>query len=272
MLLADPATAAAVIELHGRGVAGWPAIAVDLDGFAAALASRLGAVDAATIGALHHDIYLAIAAVRGDEGAARACDDIGSREVDFAAGRLRATPTQADDIRSDLRRLMFAHEPERAAAISTFSGRGDLRGYARVIVARALARRIERDRRSVSLDDEMVDALVPALDPEVAMLREMYRVDVDSAFRAALVALSDRSRAVLRYHLLEGWSIDQIGERYGVHRSSAARWVTAAHQDLGAGIRSNLATRLAIPESQVDSIVALVTSRIEASIERLLGA
>lgn len=226
----------------------------------------------AVIATLHHDVYLAIAAAAGDEAAAKACDEIAAREVAFAARRLRATDTQAADVQSDVRRLLFSSEDTRGAAITTFTGRGDLRGYLRVVAARALSRRIQRDRREVELGDELPDAFGPALDPDVVMLREHYRADVDAAFRSALTALSSRSRAVLRYHLLDGWSIDQIGERYGVHRSSAARWVTAAHAELGAGIRSTLAARLNIPESQVDSIVALVTSRVEASIERLLGA
>jgi RNA polymerase sigma-70 factor (ECF subfamily) len=140
----------------------------------------------------------------------------------------------------------------------------------RVIAARTLARRIQRERREVALEDEMIDVLTPAIDPAVAFLREHYRPEVDAAFRAAIATLADRSRAVLRYHLIDGWSIDQIGALYRVHRATAARWLTAARDELGARIRLGLAERLAIPESQVDSIVALVTSRIEISLERLL--
>jgi RNA polymerase sigma-70 factor (ECF subfamily) len=75
----------------------------------------------------------------------------------------------------------------------------------------------------------------------------------------------------LRFHLLDGWSIDQIGERYGVHRATAARWVGAAREKLGEDLRKRLAERLAIPASQVSSIVALVTSAIEVSLDRLLA-
>lgn len=265
---------AALLELHGRGVAAWPDIRVTEERLAAELERRLGA-DATpeTLAKLHADIYLAIAAADGNEAAAGVCDRIASREVDFAAAKLRASSAAADDVRSELRRLIFTSDGDRPAAITTFTGRGDLRGYARVIVARALARRMQRDRREEQLDDlgdDLAAAIAP-LDPEVALLRERYRGDVDAAFRAALAKLTDRARAVLRYHLLDRWSIDQIGERYGVHRSSAARWVTAAHAELGAGLRAELASRLAISESQVDSIVALVTSCIEVSLDRLLA-
>jgi RNA polymerase sigma-70 factor, ECF subfamily len=261
----------ALDELHAQGAAAWRDVSLSSDRFAIEVVRRLGA-DATTedVRSLHPDIYLAIAAADGDEIAARACDRIAEREVEFAAGRLRASGAASEDVRSELRRLMFTSDDARPSAITTFSGRGDLRGYARVIAARALARRIQRERRESSLQDSMIDAIAP-LDPEVALLRERYRAEVDVAFRAALETLTDRARAVLRYHQLDGWSIDQIGERYGVHRSTAARWVTSAHTELGAGIRTQLATRLAIPESQVDSIVALVTSCVEVSLERLLA-
>jgi RNA polymerase sigma-70 factor (ECF subfamily) len=261
----------ALRELHARGVAAWPEIVVDAAHFAADVTRRLGDVTAAHVAQLHHDVYLAIAAAAGDPRAIRACDEVCVREVEFSTGRLRATKVQGDDVLSELRRYLFTGEDDRGAAISSFTGRGDLRGFVRVIASRTLARRITRDKREVELGDEIIDALAPAIDPELAFLREQYRADVDAAFRAALVALPDRSRAVLRYHLLDGWSIDQIGKLYDVHRATAARWLTTAREDLGARMRAGLAERLAITESQVDSIIALVTSRIEVSLDRLLA-
>ena len=177
----------------------------------------------------------------------------------------------ADDVRAEVRRLLFTADGQRPAAIATYTGRGDFRGYVRVIAARALARRKQRDQREETLDGEVIDRLGASIDPEVAMLRERYRPDVDAAFRAALGALSDRARAVLRYSLVDGWSIDKIGASYGVHRATAARWLEAARDELGRGIRARLAERLSLAESQVDSIVALVTSRIEVSLDKLLA-
>jgi RNA polymerase sigma-70 factor (ECF subfamily) len=267
----DDATVATIERLYAAGAAAWPDLVLAIERFETEVARRLGAAATPTaLSGLHHDVYLVVAAHGGDPRAVAACDQLCNREVDFAAARLRATSTQADDMRSELRRLLFTSDGERPAAMASFSGRGDLRGYARVIVARALARRMQRDRREQAFEDDMLDVLTPSLDPEVAVLRERYRPDVDAAFRAALAALSERGRAVLRYNLIDGWSIDQLGERYGVHRATAARWLAAAREELGARIRSDLAQRLAITESQVDSIVALVTSRIEVSLERLL--
>jgi RNA polymerase sigma-70 factor (ECF subfamily) len=263
---------AALAELHAKGAGAWPAIHVTPERFASELVRRLGPdVTPGVVASLHHDVYLAIAGADGDAAAVAACDELCGKELELATTRLRATKTQADDVRSELRRLLFTSDEGRAASVITFTGRGDLRGFARVIAARTLAKRMRLDRREVELEDEMIDVLTPAIDPEVTFLREQYRSDVDTVFRAAIATLPERSRAVLRYHLLDGWSIDEIGALYHVHRATAARWVTSAREELGAQIRKALSERLAIPESQVDSIVALVTSRIEISLDRLLA-
>jgi RNA polymerase sigma-70 factor (ECF subfamily) len=269
---ADAALASELAALYERGHAAWPDVArVAPARFAAELSRRLGQLQPAVVASLHADVYVAIAAADGEAAAARACDEIVDREVAFAATRLRATPTQADDVRSELRRVLFTGDDDRPPALRAFTGRGDLRGYARVIAARALARRMQRDRREETLDSGVLELLDPALDPEVAVLREHYREAVETAFAAALEALTARERAVLRFHLVDGWTIDQLGARYGAHRSTASRWLSAARDKLRAGIRMRLAVQLVIPESQVDSIVALVTSRIEVSLDRLLS-
>jgi RNA polymerase sigma-70 factor (ECF subfamily) len=269
----DPATRQELVTLYERALGTWSGIArIAEERFTSEVARRLGdKAHVAVVAGLHDDIYVAIGASDGDDAAVRACDAIMGRELDYTAMRLRATPTQADDVRSELRRLLFTSDTTRPAALTTFTGRGDLPGYVRVMAARALARRMQRDRREEELDDGVLELLDPALDPEVAVLREHYREAVEAAFAAALGELSPRARAVLRYHLVDGWTIDQLGARYGTHRSTASRWLAAAREELRGGIRRRLASQLVISESQVDSIVALVTSRIEVSLDRLLS-
>lgn len=57
---------------------------------------------------------------------------------------------------------------------------------------------------------------------------------------------------------------------YGVHRATAARWLADARAALGDAIRGELAGRLRIAASEVDSIVRLVQSRVDMSLDRLL--
>jgi RNA polymerase sigma-70 factor, ECF subfamily len=140
-----------------------------------------------------------------------------------------------------------------------------------VMSTRALIRAINRGRREIAVEDsEFFDRMLPIDDAEISFLRAQYREAVDGALRAALAGLDPRSRALLRYQLIDGWSIDQVGKLYGVHRATAARWLTDAREILGAAIRTELAARLQISPEEVDSIVRLVQSRVDMSLDRLL--
>ncbi len=263
----------AVLAAHLEAArAAYPAIVLADDRFAAELARRLGEHASperlASVRAPH--VFLAIASVDGDEAAIRELDRELAREAEQCAGRLRALPDQAIEARGHLRRILFVSEPGRPAAIGAYAGKGDLRSYLRVIATRELIRIINKGRREIGVEDEVLERLSPSTDPELVYLRDHYRADVDAALRAALGGLAAEARALLRYHLLDGWSIDRIGALYGVHRATAARWLTTARQQLGVAIRADLAARLAIPDEEVESIVRLVQSRIDVSLARLL--
>jgi RNA polymerase sigma-70 factor (ECF subfamily) len=269
----DAGLAATLAELRAAAVAAYPDLTVDAATFAAELGRRLGAAASpdqlARVRADH--VHLAIACAAGDPLAIRRFEAEFLDEIDATAGRLRARPDQLDDVRGQVRRILFVSEPDRPAALGAYSGRGDLRSYLRVIATRELVRVINKGRREVGITDEaFLDMLSPASDPGLGYLRERYRGDVDAAMRAALIRLADQPRALLRYSLIEGWSVDRIGALYGIHRATAARRVAAAREELGAAIRTELAARLAISVDEVDSIVRLVQSRIDVSIERLL--
>jgi RNA polymerase sigma-70 factor, ECF subfamily len=251
----------------------WPGLAIAPARFSSELARRLAATATPELlGQLRYaDVYLAIGCAAGDERAIKACEDAVLSQVNIAGKHVRATADQIAEVRARVQRILFVDEPTRPAATSEFAGRGDIRGYVRVIATRELIRLVNRERREVHVDDEtMFDALVPAGDPALSMMRERYRGDVDQAMRTALASLDDRSRALLRYSLIDGWSIDRIGKLYGVHRATAARWIAETRELLGERIRETLAARLAMATADVDSIVRLVQSRVDMSLERLL--
>lgn len=261
-------------EFRATACAAYPDIAVDPLTFASELARRMGTLASPELlERLRVDhVHLAIACAAGDERAIKRFEDDFLDEVDASAYRLQASRDQADEVRSHLRRILFVSEPGRPAAASEYSGRGDLRSYLRVVATRELVRVIDKGRREVAIDEHsFLDKLAPATDPVLGYVRERYRADVDAAIRAALAGLAAESRALLRYSVVDGWTIDRIGALYGIHRATAARRVAAARDELGEAIRGELAARLAISVDEVDSVVRLVQSRVDVSLERLLG-
>ena len=270
----DAATTATLVMHRDAAIAAWPGISVGDERFAGDFARRLGptATPSALERACGTDVYLAIACIDGDEAAIAALDRAYVSEIDGLASKMRASTDQAAEVKSLLRRVLLVDEPERPAGLREFAGRGNLRAYIRVIATRDLVRAIDRGRRNQSFaEDELLERLGTPRAPELSMRRAEYHGVVSEAMRAALQSLDERSRALLRYQLVDGWTVDQVAKVYAVHRATAARWLVSVRETLGERIRTQLGERLQIDPDEVASIIRLVQSRVDVSLERLLG-
>ena len=86
--------------------------------------------------------------------------------------------------------------------------------------------------------------------------------ELQDAFKEALASLTSRERNLLRYHFLEGMSIDRIGALYGVHRATAARWIQGARENLCERTRTNMCKRISLSEEGFERILGLIESQI----------
>jgi RNA polymerase sigma-70 factor, ECF subfamily len=255
-------------DLYRAGEAAWPKIRLARDAFAAAIARHGSPANVERAS----DLYIAVASVEGNPRAIEAVRTMLASELHFAATKTTATADQISEAQARLSHVLFVDEPQRAAALRGYSGRGELVAYLRVVARRELFRIVNQGRREVGLDADIIDCIVPPKDPEISLLRERYRDEVDRGLRIAVGRLDDRERALLRYAFVEGLNVDAVGKLYGVHRATAARWIAVARERLGTAIREQLAEQLAIELAEVDSIVRLVQSRIDASLDRVLSA
>jgi RNA polymerase sigma-70 factor (ECF subfamily) len=117
------------------------------------------------------------------------------------------------------------------------------------------------------------DSPLPAArseDPELGFLKRHYRADFKAALEAAICALEPGQRALLREHFLEGLSIDELGRRHNVHRSTAARWVVRGREALLEGMRAQLMRRLSVSAPELDSLMGLMRSQLDVSLGGLL--
>jgi RNA polymerase sigma-70 factor (ECF subfamily) len=263
--------ATAIEDALRRAHEAWPNLTpLSADVFGAWLVDRLGS-DADLSRAPTKDLYLACACAHGDAAALAAFEDGYLREVAIAAAKLRAAPEIADEARQVVRELLFVARPDRPAAIASYAGRGDLRGWVRVVATREVLRLCQRDHREVATDDDaLLDALSPATDPELEQLKERYRQAFAAAFSEAIRALPPRERKLLRLSVVDGLGVEAIGKRFDVHHATAARWLIRAREMLLEATRARLAGELGVSEDSVDSVIRLVRSRVEVSIVRLL--
>ncbi|HEY5923675.1 MAG TPA: sigma-70 family RNA polymerase sigma factor [Kofleriaceae bacterium] len=252
--------------------AAWPDIVLDQNTFIAEVCSRIAAnANQHPASTLHvADLWLAIACAHGNRVALAAFD------VQYVAPLARIlAPTglsvdQIEDVKQELRRKLLVADGG-VPRIAEYSGRAELRLWVRTIATRAAIDAIRR-RREDPADDDDIGAL-PAIvdDPELAHLKDRYRSELADAIREAIARLQPRERLLLKYHFVDGFSIDRLGAIYGIHRATAARWLTAAREALADRAHRLLIARTGVTASELHSIVRLVQSQLEVSVRRLLA-
>jgi RNA polymerase sigma-70 factor (ECF subfamily) len=245
--------------------AAWPALAVPVEVFAAAVAARPDASHLA-------DLYLAIACAEHAPGAVAVFEQHCGPAIDRALASSGATLAERADLGQVVRqRLLVEPASGGPPRIGTYSGRGTLASWVRVVVTREVARMLPRERREPgAADDELAGLVAPDDDPEVGYLKRLYRAEFKAAFAAAVDALADEDRLLLRQHALDGLGIDQLAAQYGIHRATAARRVTAAREALVAATQRELIARLQVSRTELASLVRLIHSQLDVSLPRLL--
>jgi RNA polymerase sigma-70 factor (ECF subfamily) len=269
--LADDAAGVALVEVTAAAHAAWPAIAVDDVAFARFAAARVtdGNDLAVALRALPAgDLLLACGCAAGDEAAQTGFDGM-LDEVEAAAIAVRAPADTVDEVKQILRAQLLVARADRPPAIAGYAGRGSLRAWLRITATRELVRQIKKQLRDVPLEQAILDQPGEG-DPVLERLKAQYRVEFAAALGEALLDLDPRERTLLRLSVLDNLGIDEIGAIYAVHRATAARWLVKARSALVAATQRRLAGRLELDEADVTSVIRMIQSKLDVSVERLL--
>jgi RNA polymerase sigma-70 factor, ECF subfamily len=261
----------------------WPGVDVPQEEFLAFVADRVEAThplpphdDTALAARFSQaridDLYLACACARGDSLAIAAFERAYFSEIDHALRSLRAnTPPPLDEVRQLVRHKLFVAEPGSKPGIERYSGRGDLRNWFRVTVHRLLLNLLMRGSPEIPLDDRLFSHLLGGEDvSRNDFPKEHYKAEFRTAFHEAFGGLSTREVSVLRYAFGEELTTEAIGRVYGVHKSTASRWVVAAHDALLTRVKAILIARLDLSEDEYASVLRRVRDSLELSLERFL--
>ncbi|MFT3696080.1 MAG: hypothetical protein QM831_23280 [Kofleriaceae bacterium] len=251
----------------------WPAMAIDEDKMAQFVGERLSGTElaAALAAAPAADLALAAACV-AQEPTAHVAFDAVLTEVDAAGSSVGATRDQIDEVKQVLRLQLLVAKDGKPPGLSGYRGKGPLRGWVRITATRELIRHKKKAARNVPIDKgrTLEGMLTTGGDPALEALKAEYRSEFAIALREAIEAISAEDRTLLRQSIVDDLSIDAIGVAYGVHRATAARWLNRARSSLVAMTHQRLAERLKLPVEQIESVIRLVQSRLDASMIRYL--
>jgi len=266
----DAAIAAMLETAHEA----WPGLKVEDERFVAYVAERVAAeedpLDAVSKRCID-DLYLACACAEDDPKAIGAFDGACLATLAGAVRRINPSPEFLDEVKQHTRVNLLVADGEKPKRITTYRGMGRLKSWVRVGAIRSALELRRKSRPQDARDDDiLLDASDLDDDPELMHIKQLYRKEFAEAFQRALATLESRDRNVLRMYLVDGLNIDQIGTVYRVHRATVARWIGRSREKLLAETRRELTTALSISKAQFESLMVVIQSHLDLSMERLL--
>ena len=265
MVLDDPGWQAAFALARAE----LPGVALPWGRFADHVAAIAGAEPLPTTHAT--DIYLACACAGGDPAAIGVLEQRYLAPVRGSIARYHTSGDFVDEVLQELRgKLLLPPSPR----IARYGGRGPLGAWVRVAASRVAIDLLRTHEPAASVDRQP-EALADAdLGPEVQILREVYREAFQVSLKAALAALSAKDRNLLRRHLVEHMTLEEIAGPYGVHPATIARRLQAIRDEIADSVRSALAAQHLEQggRSTLDSLARAIRSEVYVSLSPLLAS
>jgi RNA polymerase sigma-70 factor (ECF subfamily) len=244
---------------------------IDDDRFAAHLA-RLGSALLADPEAVEAgDLYLAWAAMAGLPAAVAKLQRGYWPTVVHFLRPFRVSKAFLDELAQDLWEAMLVGSASAPPKLAMYSGRGPLAGFIGVSARRMVLIALRHDRAVERAAVRGAARAEPAIarDAELAIIKSRYRGAFQKAIGDALRVLDDRERNILRLHVSDGLTVEQIAKLHGVSQSTVSRWIAAARKRVLHEARRLLHERLPLSESEFDSLANLLASEIEISLSQV---
>ena len=257
------------------GKSAWSGVALADDAFFAYLAAR--AEEAAQCDRMADNaagVYLACACLLDVEGARAQFTTAFGATIRTAVAR-SAPAALVDDISQRFLEKVLVGGDARPPKIAKYTGRGPLDRWVQVLAIREAYRDHEKRARRRDLRNEHEDDIVLRLaldhdDPELEHVKRASRAEFKRAFQTAFNELPTEDRNLLRYELVDGLTVAEIGRIYGASVATIARRRAKLRGLLLSGTRKALQEQLALSADELDSMFRLIDSQLEASLPRLL--
>ncbi len=231
--------------------------------FAAELKARFKvpeALDALNV----DDLFLAFAALEKDEAGLRELD----RRLKACAHRLE-TDSVEDVLQLARQRLLVGDG--KKPKLKAYGGQGALVKWLRTVLLSITidtTRKVKPDKQAS--DEHLAVKASSEVGADVRLMSAQHRAEFTKAFSAALSTLSAQERTVLRMRFVDQLNIDDIGKAFGVHRTTAMRWMESAFQHVLKETRARLAERLKLQPHELDSLFRAFEPSLADRLSRLL--
>jgi RNA polymerase sigma-70 factor (ECF subfamily) len=271
MILSNaPVENAELRRLHDEARVAWRGIDVSFERFVARLsdggASLLRNPETASERA--RDLYLACACEDWNQPALAAFDRSYLDVVGVSVARIDTSADFVEEVRQILRERILVG-PD--AKIREYRGGGSLRGWVRTVALRT-ALNLRRGHRHQTPLSQPDGGVAQALDPELAVLKERYRDEVNGAVKRSLALLDADQRQLLRFYYVDKLTMSKIAAHYKVGISTVFRRLEAATSGVLDRVRGDLSARLSLSTQGLDSLLRGAHDSLSLSLSEVLAA
>jgi RNA polymerase sigma-70 factor len=249
--------------------AAWPGVSLSTENFFKHLVERQPeeSVGEWLASAATGDLYLACACAASVPGALEAFERQLMAPVAQTLARKGYAREMVDEVCQEVREKMFIASAERPPRIRAYAGQSGLLHWLRVVAARAaidVRRRQPQLAQSSSVPDDESE------DPELDFIKSQYRREFKQAVQSAIADLSTEQRNLLRLHFVEGATLQELASLFQVHRATISRQIAAAREEILDHTRRRLTEALRAEAADLANLFALLKSRLDLSISRVL--
>lgn len=185
--------------------------------------------------------------------------------------RMKLSDAELDEVKQRVLAKLVVASPDGTTRAEEYAGKGRLEGLVQVVATREAIGLARSRRNERPADDALFDAPGAGNDPELELVRARAGGEFKRAFEQAVRALSSRERNLLRMHLLGGVTLEQLASMYGVHRATVVRWLSNARGEALRSTKAALVARLRLGPAELESLLGVVESRLDFSVERILA-
>lgn len=251
-----------VREMYLAGQRHWPTLRLEFASFYGHCQRVLRVEDAGPLEL--GDLFLCCACLEEEPDALRSFEALGAST---AVAAIRRIDSDDDFVNETLQELWSRLLVGEDAKVRSYSGRGPLQAWVRVVATRVALDRARTKRRRAARQVELPEQLAAdELNVDAALLKARFGEAFGAALRAAVSKLSEQERNVLRMHAVDRSSIDDIGRAYQVHRATAARWIERARDKIYADVRETLRVEHRLTPSEFKSLATVLGGELEVSL------
>jgi RNA polymerase sigma-70 factor (ECF subfamily) len=269
----------AVLSLWQRGRGAWSTLRVPLAQFekfiarllekSAAELERNAAIDLASASP---DLYLACGCLADLPGAMALFEEQLLSRMPRYLERYRLDEALLADVKQRVRERLFVGRDGQTPKLAEYAGLGPLGAFVRIVSVRvALSLLDERQREPFEPQQLSLETVSGDRDPELTYLQARHKELFRLALSQAVAGLTSEQRNLLRLHLFDGLSIDKLGALFHIHRTTAARRLQAAREQVLTATRRQLQEALKLSVSEVDSLVRILSSQLDLSLSRIFS-